>query len=162
MNNIKCTQCGLVNWSSEVECKRCGSLLTVQEKLAQQLHLDTPESKPLLSGGLKFLIAILAIATLALFLSRVLELLDGQTATLFAVIFMFGGIVLSILTHIWLLVRIFEQSIAWGFGTLFLPFVGLIAVGKFWEKTKRSFVGQLVCTGIILVGYHIVPPGLRG
>jgi hypothetical protein len=160
MNNVKCAQCGLVNWSTEVECKRCGSLLTVQGKSEPNIEIDT-ESKPFLSGGLKFLTAILALATLTLLLSRVFDLLDPETAAVFAVIFMLAGIALLLLTHIWLLVRIFEQSIAWGLGALFLPLVGLIAVAKFWDKTRRSFVGQLVCMGIMLVASQIMPPSLR-
>jgi len=36
-----------------------------------------------------------------------------------------------------------------------VPLVGLIAVAQFWEKTKRSFVGQVVCVGILFVGIGI-------
>ena len=162
MNNIKCAQCGLVSWSSEVECRRCGSLLTVQDMSAEQFAFDTqPEAQPLFSGALKFLTAILVLASVAFLLSRVFQLIDGNTAMMFAVIFMFSGMALLLLTHLWLLTRIFQESIGWGLGTLFIPLVGLFAIAKFWEKTRRSFLGQLICMGIILVGYQIAPPSLR-
>jgi hypothetical protein len=73
------------------------------------------------------------------------------------VIFMFTGMALTVLAHLWLLVRIFEQSTAWGLASLFIPWVGLFAIAKFWEKTRRSFVAQLVCIGIAFVGFYIAP-----
>jgi hypothetical protein len=45
--------------------------------------------------------------------------------------------------------------VGWGLASLFLPIVGLVAVIQFWEKTKRSFVGQMVCAGIVFVGIGI-------
>jgi hypothetical protein len=65
------------------------------------------------------------------------------------------GLLLLFLTHIWLLIRIFEQSVGWGLASLFIPAACYIAIGKFWEKTKRSFVGQMVCVGIFFVGIGI-------
>ena len=65
------------------------------------------------------------------------------------------GVLLLLLTHIWLVIRIFEQSIGWGVASLFLPIAGFFAVAQFWEKTKRSFVGQLICAGIMFVGIGI-------
>ena len=56
------------------------------------------------------------------------------------------------MTHIWLLLRIFDQSIGWGLASLFIPIVMLIAVAQFWQKTKHSFVGQFICAAIIIVG----------
>ena len=159
--NIKCAQCGLVNWSTEVECKRCRSLLTVQGKSAQDNYFDNDhQPQRFFSSGLQLLTVILGLATVAFFSSRVFELLDGETAKLVAVIFFFSGIVLLLLTHLWLLVRIFEQSVGWGLGALLIPLIGLFAVAKFWDNTKRSFVGQLVCLGIVMVGYQIAPPSV--
>jgi len=129
---------------------------------AQQFAFDKPsEAQPLFSSGLQFLTIILALASVAFLSSRVFQLITGDTATMFAVIFMFGGMALLLLTHLWLLARIFQESIGWGLGTLFIPLVGLFAIAKFWEKTRRSFIGQVICMGIILVGYQIGPPSLR-
>ncbi|MEA2204087.1 MAG: hypothetical protein QOE77_863 [Blastocatellia bacterium] len=158
MNSIKCLQCGIVNWSADVECKRCGSLLTVQAKAAQVYASDPVESKGFFSGGIMVLIGVLAFAALTVVLSRVFQLIQGETAQIFAITFMFTGMALTVLAHLWLLVRIFEQSTGWGLASLFIPWVGLFAIAKFWEKTRRSFVAQLVCMGIAFVGYQIVPP----
>ncbi len=156
MNSVKCFECGLVNWSGEIECKRCRALLTVQELRAQQLINITPEPQPLFNRGLQFLTGIMAAALILVVVTRLLNF-DRDTAVVVALPFVLVGLVLMFVTHIWLLVRIFEQSIGWGLGSLFVPLVGLIAVFMFWENTRRSFVGQFICTGIIIVSYFIVP-----
>jgi hypothetical protein len=84
--------------------------------------------------------------------------IQGEAAQILAITFMFTGMALMVLAHLWLLVRIFGQSTAWGLASLFIPWVGLFAIAKFWDKTRRSFVAQLVCIGIAFVGYQIVPP----
>lgn len=156
MNNIKCAQCGLVNWSSDIECKRCRALLTVQELRAQSLAFVMPEPQPFFSRGLQLLTGFLGLATVLVVMSRLIGF-DRETAIMLAIPFMLAGLALLFVSHIWLLVRIFEQSIGWGLGALFVPLVGLIAVFMFWENTKRSFVAQWVCTGIIMVAYFMVP-----
>jgi hypothetical protein len=132
----------------------------VQEKLVQQANPQTFENHALLSGGLKSLLAVLVLATVALLISRVFQVITPELAAMIAACFVLAGVALGIFTHIWLLVRIFEQSIGWGFGALFIPLVGLIAVAMFWEKTKRSFVGQMVCVAIVVVGYLMVPASM--
>lgn len=159
MNSVKCFECGLVNWSGEIECKRCRALLTVQELRAQQVTAVTAEAQPFFNRGLQLLTAIMAVAFVLVVASRMLNF-DREMAAVMALPFMLIGLVLMLVTHIWLLVRIFEQSIGWGLGSLFVPIVGLIAVFMFWEHTKRSFVGQFICTGIIIVSYLIVPSGV--
>jgi hypothetical protein len=153
--NIKCSECGLVNWATEVECKRCKALLTVQDRRAEQLMAFEPEVRPFFSKGLTFLTGLLAFSVLSTIVSRVLGLEHSDAAKGVAILLMLSGLVLMLVTHIWMLVRIFEQSIGWGLGSLFVPFVGLIAVIKFWENTKRSFVGQLVCFGIMIFAAQI-------
>ena len=145
----------MVNWSAAVECKRCGSLLTVQQKAAEAYVSDPIESKAFFSGGMIILAALLGVAMVALILSRVFHLIQGETADICAVIFIFGGALLAVLAHLWLVVRVFEQSIAWGLASLFIPFVGIVAIIKFWDKTRRSFIAQLVCLAIAYVGVHI-------
>jgi hypothetical protein len=163
MNKIKCLECGLVNWPDAVECKRCRALLTVQEMSAQQSHYDTHEPKPVFSGVIKFLTATLALATVAVVLARVFHLIEGDAAEILAFIFILVGLVFSFLSQICLIVRIFQQSVWWGIGSLFLPFVGLIALILFWEKTRRSFLGQMICLGILLISINILPypPGAK-
>jgi hypothetical protein len=152
MNSIKCVACGLVNWATEEKCKRCGALLAEQEQFPPEPYSYAVEVRPFFSGGLKFLTGLLGLTFLALIVCRVLDVFGADASVAVSVIFMMLGVLLTFVTHIWLLVRIFEESIGWGLGSTFIPLVCLVAVIMFWEKTKRSFVGQLVCGGIVLVG----------
>ena len=153
--NTKCSECGLVNWATEVECKRCKSLLTVQDKMAEQLMAFEPEVQPFFNKGLTLLTGRLVCTILTALVSRGSGLAESDVAKMVAILFMLVGLVLMLVTHIWLIVRIFEQSVGWGLGALFVPLVGLIAIIKFWDNTKRSFVGQLVCFGIMMVAAQI-------
>ncbi|HSS19016.1 MAG TPA: hypothetical protein VLL54_02985 [Pyrinomonadaceae bacterium] len=155
MSNIKCSECGLVNWADQVECKRCQALLTVQEKVAAQL-IGGPEEKPFFTRGLTLLTGLLVFAILSAIVSRVFGLEKSDVAKMIAIMLMFSGSLLMLLAHVWLLIRIFEQSIGWGLGALFVPLVGLVAIVKFWENTKRSFVSQLVCVGIMISAALVV------
>jgi len=162
MSNIKCPQCGLVNWATEANCKRCQSLLDTQAYAEPQhdssLSLEGP---PLFSGVVKVLTAILALATIGLLFSKVFHPFGTDTTMGIAAIFMIVGMALACVASIWTLVRIFEQSVWWGLAALFIPFAGVVAIVRFWEATKRSFVGQLVCLGIVLIGYFMVDPLYR-
>ncbi|MBV8858426.1 MAG: hypothetical protein JOZ02_15945 [Acidobacteria bacterium] len=157
MKNTKCSQCGLVNWADDETCKRCGWQLDWQYNPPPQFDSAAPEPDQLFSSSLTFLLAVLLLAIAAFLSHRVFHVIDLETAKTVAVITMLGGIGLYILAHLWLLLRIFEQSAVWGIATLFIPLAGLIAVSKFWEKTRRSFIGQLLCVGIVLVGSQIAP-----
>jgi len=119
------------------------------------------ESQPLFSGVVKVLTAILALGTVVLLFFRIFHPFDPDTTMGIAVIFMLVGIALACVASIWTVVRIFEQNIWWGLAALFIPFAGLFAIAMFWEKTRRSFVGQLLCLGIAFAGYFMVDPLYR-
>lgn len=153
--NIKCSECGLVNWATEIECKRCQALLTVQGKRAEQLIAFEPEVRPFFTKGLIVLTGLLVCTILSAIATRTFGVEHSDPAKAVAMLFMLVGLVLMLVAHIWLIVRIFEQSVGWGLGALFVPLVGVIAIIKFWENTKRSFVGQLVCFGIMIVAAQI-------
>jgi hypothetical protein len=154
MINRKCVQCGLVNWANATECHRCGVALVMYVPEAQPyaLYPTMVRSEPLFSGGVKFLTGFLAVGAFAVFVCG-LHLVPESFAKGLAMMFMFVGIALFFLTHIWLVIRVFEQSAWWGLGALFIPFVGIIAIALFWDKTKRSFVGQFICLGISFMGF---------
>lgn len=167
MNSIKCPECGLVNFSTASECKRC-HLSFVSEQEAHEAQFQNsefqgywpqdrePEKKQrVFSGGVLVLSGILALGFAVLILQQALHPFDADTAKGVGTLLGVVGMLLLLVTHIWLLYRIFEQSIGWGLASIFLPLVGLIAVIQFWEKTKRSFVGQVVCAGIVFVGIGI-------
>jgi hypothetical protein len=185
MNSIKCPDCGLVNFSTAPECKRC-HLSFQSETAAPEAHYGSsayensrygntsyadrqyagsqnnywPEGPPeekkrVFSGAVMFLSGIFGVAMFCCIAQQVFHPLAPDTAKGVGGLIGVFGILLMVLAHIWLLIRIFEQSVGWGLASLFLPVAGYIAVGKFWEKTKRSFVGQLVCVGIVFVGLGI-------
>jgi hypothetical protein len=120
---------------------------------------QTPEFEEkgpkIFSGGVVFLTGILIVAFVMLILQQAFHPLDANTASGIAVLVGFAGLGLLVLTHIWLVIRIFEQSVGWGLASIFLPICGLIAVAQFWEKTKRSFIGQMICVGIMFFGFGI-------
>jgi len=162
MSNIKCPQCGLVNWSTDAKCKRCQSPLDAQDYSKPQSDPSLSlESQPLFSGVIKVLTAILALATVVLLLCRIFHPFEIDTTKGIAVIFMLVGMAVGFVAGIWTIVRIFQESILWGLAALFIPFAGLVAVAMFWEKTRRSFVGQMLCIGILFVAYFMVDPLYR-
>jgi hypothetical protein len=115
-----------------------------------------PEPQPrVFSGGVVVLTGILALGFAILIFQQALHPFDADTAKGVGGVLGLVGVLLLFVTHIWLLYRIFEQSIGWGLASVFLPIVGLVAVIQFWDKTKRSFIGQMVCAGIVFVGIGI-------
>lgn len=168
MNSIKCPDCGLVNFATASECKRCHMSFAAAQEPVDGQYANAPyqgywpqspvyeEKGPkVFSGGVVFLTGILIVAFALLVMQQAFHPFDADTAKGVGGVLGLVGVLLLFLTHIWLLIRIFEQSVGWGLASLFLPLVGLIAVAQFWEKTKRSFVGQMVCVGILFVGIGI-------
>jgi len=159
MNSVKCPQCGLVNWSTTQECKRCHALIGADRETGDYQDVSTRYSlekevqvEPLFSGLVVYLTVFLAFAVAMFLVQQIFGLFSPDTAKVVAVFFFLPGLVLYLVTHIWLLLRIFDQSVGWGLASLFIPIVMLIAVAQFWHKTKRSFVGQFICAAIVIVG----------
>ena len=159
MSSVKCPQCGLVNWSTAPECKRCGALIATDDEAGDYQDVSTRYSlekevrvEPLFSGLIVWLTVFLAFAVATFLAQQVFGLFSPDTAKVVAVLFALPGLVLYLVAHIWLLMRIFDQSVGWGLASLFIPIAMLIAVAQFWHKTKRSFVCQFICAGIFVVG----------
>ena len=163
MNSIKCPQCGLVNFSTSADCKRCGTALAadygdepMHDYAPHSYAIDhQPLTKPVFSGPIVFLSGLLIVAIALLGIQQGFHPFDSDTAKGVGGLIGVIGLLLYAVSHIWLLIRIFEQSIGWGFASLFIPIVGIVAVVQFWDKTKRSFVGQFVCLAILVVGIGI-------
>ncbi len=51
----------------------------------------------------------------------------------------FAGVIALLIGGIWLLVVAFQQDVVWGLACLFIPFVSLIFLVKYWEKASRPF-----------------------
>ncbi|MFO0799566.1 MAG: hypothetical protein U0804_19015 [Gemmataceae bacterium] len=71
----------------------------------------------------------------------------------------FAGLIACIAGSIWMLVLAFQESVLWGLGCLFIPFVGLVFLIMHWPATKNPlfvYVGGLV--GLVL-GTVLGPSG---
>jgi hypothetical protein len=68
-----------------------------------------------------------------------------------------GGLVMGI-AGIVLLVKAFQESILWGLGYIFVPFVSLIFVVLFWQNTKKPFLYLLGGFAVFMVAILVGPP----
>ncbi len=67
------------------------------------------------------------------------------------ILLVIGGVA-SFATGIWFLVVAFQQSVLWGLGCLFLPFVSLIFLIVHWAEAKRPFLWSLAACVPLLIG----------
>lgn len=184
MNSIKCPECGLVNFSTAPECKRCH--LSFESQSSADVYPDSAsgentqygnthygnsqyqnppnqywpegareERKRVFSGAVMVLSGILGVTMFLCVVQQVFHPLDRDIAKGVGGLIGVVGVLLALVAHFWAIVRIFEESTGWGIASLFIPFAFFAAVAQFWEKTKRSFVGQMVCVGIVFVGVGI-------
>jgi hypothetical protein len=157
MNSIKCSDCGLVNWSTSSECRRCGALIGADsQNVSSRYSIDKDvRVEPLFTTGIKLLSVMLALTTVIFLAQQAFQPLSPDMAKEIAVFLALPALGLYVLAHIWLLIRIFEQSPGWGLASLFIPLALLMAVARFWQKTKRSFAAQCICMITFVVGMAI-------
>jgi hypothetical protein len=158
MRNIKCSNCGLPNFVSAETCKRCLARLEWQpEPIPETLQLHTAvEYKGWFNVPMKFLLVVFGLELLLFGLSQT-HLLGDQIPSALAAVFLFGGIALLIVSHFWLLARIYQESPGFALASFFMPIVSFIAVAKFPDRTKRAFVGRFICFGIVLCSLMMLP-----
>ena len=72
-----------------------------------------------------------------------------------APVIMVLGYIIMILGSILFLIAAFSESIFWGIGCLFVPFVGLFFLLSHWEEAKTPFFIQLAGAGLIVIGILI-------
>jgi hypothetical protein len=65
---------------------------------------------------------------------------------------MWAGMLLLVVGGLFLLIAGFRESVLWGLGMLFLPFVSLIFLVLHWGRAKNSFFLQLYGIGFLIVG----------
>ena len=157
MNSIKCSDCGLVNWSTSSECRRCGAQIGADyQNVSSRYSLEKEVPvEPLFSTGIKLLGTLLALTTVIFLAQQAFQPLSPEMAKEIAVYLALPALALSVLAHIWLIIRVFEQSVGWGLASVFLPIALLCAVSRYWDKTKRSFVGQCICVATFMVAMGI-------
>ena len=66
-----------------------------------------------------------------------------------------GGIA-ALVFGIMILVEAFKESILWGLGSLFVPFVMLIFVFMHWERTKTNFIRWAIAFVVYLIGLGMI------
>jgi hypothetical protein len=65
---------------------------------------------------------------------------------------MWGGLLLMFLGGLFFIIAAFRESILWGLGVLFLPFVSLVFLILCWQRAKGPFFLQLYGIGFVLLG----------
>lgn len=64
-----------------------------------------------------------------------------------AIVVLYG---IAFISSIVLVFKSFQESFLWGLGYLFVPFVSLVFIFKFWDSAKKPFLVSLF-SGILLV-----------
>ena len=62
------------------------------------------------------------------------------------------GAIVMIVGGIMLLIVAFKESIWWGLGSIFIPFVALIFVIMHWQKSKKAFFIWLAGFVVYIIG----------
>ncbi len=62
------------------------------------------------------------------------------------------GVLLSVVSNVWLIVAAFRAGIGWGLATLFLPLASLVFVIMRWTEAAKPFIVGLVGTLLIVGG----------
>ena len=75
------------------------------------------------------------------------------------IIFIIGAII-SVIGGIWFLVAAFRQTIWWGLGCIFIPFVWLIFLILHWGDAKKPFFVSLLGGVIIAVAAILMPESI--
>ncbi len=60
---------------------------------------------------------------------------------------------------IMVLIKAFQESVWWGLGCIFVPFVGLVFVIMHWAVAKQGFLIQLAGIALLIVGIIIAALG---
>jgi hypothetical protein len=67
------------------------------------------------------------------------------------------GVIISLIYGIILLIAAFQESVLWGLGYLFVPFVALVFIFMHWEQTKKPFLMSLLSIPFFLLGVILMP-----
>jgi hypothetical protein len=68
------------------------------------------------------------------------------------------GLVASLVGSVMVLWRAFRESVLWGLGCIFVPFVYIIFVIKHWDDTKKGFLIGVSGSVLVLAAAVLTPP----
>jgi hypothetical protein len=68
------------------------------------------------------------------------------------------GLVVSLVGSLMVIWRAFRESVLWGLGCLFVPFVYLIFVIQHWQDTKKGFLIGIGGSVIAFASIALTPP----
>ena len=66
------------------------------------------------------------------------------------------GALLLVIGFLWFVIAAFQESVLWGLGVLFVPFVHLIFLVLGWDRAKRPFFLQLVGLALVLFAAFVL------
>jgi hypothetical protein len=72
-------------------------------------------------------------------------------ATLGTVLYV-TGIMIALICDIWIVVLAFQESVLWGLGCLFLPFIGIVFAIMYWDTAGKPFLISLGGAALAFVG----------
>ena len=73
-----------------------------------------------------------------------------------------AGLVVYLIFAIQILIKAFKTHILWGLGSIFVPFVGLVYIIKYWADCKAPFLKMLIGVGLLIVGGIVTGMGAAG
>jgi hypothetical protein len=130
-NSLRCRQCGVVNWATDENCRRCHQLLNGTSPA------NAGESSTKSYIYLSIFIAALAIP----FLIGRANPATGDDLGLFFVLAALG---VMIVCNLLLLFEMFRVSILWGVAGFFLsPLSTLLFIAKYWNQSKGKVFTSL-------------------
>jgi hypothetical protein len=67
------------------------------------------------------------------------------------------GLVISLVGSVMVISRAFRESVLWGLGCIFVPFVYIIFVITHWEDSRKGFMTGLAGTALFFLGVLVTP-----
>lgn len=77
-------------------------------------------------------------------------------------IFFIIGFVIQVFYGIKLIIIAFQESTAWGFIYLFVPFAALYYLFTRWEKCRSPFLKSLVALPFFAISYYLISSQMGG
>lgn len=70
------------------------------------------------------------------------------------------GCIAMIVGGLWFIVKTFEESVLWGLGCLFVPFVSLFFLFLHWDKAGKPFLLQIAGLIPAVIGAILYDPNI--